>query len=518
MNHMNQIRRPPARAVSGRRRPFRLRSMALGCVLAVATPAWALNHDGSNGGPSSLFLSVLDPLTQTSYYRDLQVTYRQFLDNPALTLDLAGDSRFADLLGKDGLLFNIAAFHRLSADGANLSSWGYLLTHTGSRADLAGDFVSIDAVRQRMQIYASQLTDTAGTFHAGEAGYFDGDNWGASLGGLVGGSTVGHPGQPVAFYRVNNNTGDVAGGRVEQLGSWLLTRDGKLSFDRTASGNLPPQAGIAGPGAARVGETVILDGSGSRDQDQGPEPLRHAWIRLSGPLATLENPQSPKAGFTPAQPGRYRFRLTVGDGEANASATLDIAVEAAANQAPVVQLETRLSGRVGQRVTLDGSRSYDPDNVPGPLRFQWTPSGGPATTLAGAESAQASFTPDLPGDYRFGLTVSDGDLSSQGWVDVAIAGPDILTLRAPGEWVVGVAQRIAWTTRDVAPKRAVRLQYSRDGVNFKTLGSVAAGKGGFRWKPKQAQASETGVLRACVKPRSASAWACDDARIVVRRP
>jgi len=376
--------------------------MALGCVLAVATPAWALNHDGSNGGPSSLFLSVLDPLTQTSYYRDLQVTYRQFLDNPALTLDLAGDSRFADLLGKDGLLFNIAAFHRLSADGANLSSWGYLLTHTGSRADLAGDFVSIDAVRQRMQIYASQLTDTAGTFHAGEAGYFDGDNWGASLGGLVGGSTVGHPGQPVAFYRVNNNTGDVAGGRVEQLGSWLLTRDGKLSFDRTASGNLPPQVDIAGSGAARVGETVILDGSGSRDQDQGPEPLRHAWIRLSGPLATLENPQSPKAGFTPAQPGRYRFRLTVGDGEANASATLDIAVEAAANQAPVVQLETRLSGRVGQRVTLDGSRSYDPDNVPGPLRFQWTPSGGPATTLAGAESAQASFTPDLPGAWRVG--------------------------------------------------------------------------------------------------------------------
>lgn len=486
--------------------------------LAGGGPAQALTQDGSDGKPSSLFISVLDPDTKTSYYRDLNINHREFLANPAAALDLSGDSQLAPFLGKTSIVYNIAAFERLAADNANLASWGYLLTSTGARTGFAGDFVSIDAVRQRMQIYAAYLTGSSGLAKPGDGGYFDGDKWGSTLGGAVGGNTAGLPGQELPFFFVNNRTGDAAGAQVERLGHWLLSKEGKLTFIRTVSTNLPPQAVAISPLAPAIGDTVLLDGSGSTDPVQGPEPLRYAWNRMSGPFVTLTDSQSAKASFIPAAAGTYVFRLTVGDGEASATATTQVAVGVVVNQPPMAEIAVNPSVRVGDKVILDGNKSRDPDNYPKPLSYRWSQVSGPANpALTGVDTVQAAFTPTQAGSYQFALEVSDGALTARAQADVVVTPSTIIALNAPANWKVGTRQRIAWVTRDVSPKQPVRIQFAKDGLKFKTLASTTVKKAFFNWKPANSQYTDNGTLRACVRPQGKTVWACDGLKVKVQR-
>ena len=81
---------------------------------------------------------------------------------------------------------------------------------------------------------------------------------------------------------------------------------------------------------------------------------------------------------------------------------------------------------LGQQVNLDGSGSNDPDNGPNPLTFQWAfaqvPLGSALTgaNITNATSAQASFTPDVPGDYQLRLDVSDGENTASDEVVVTV--------------------------------------------------------------------------------------------------
>jgi hypothetical protein len=75
------------------------------------------------------------------------------------------------------------------------------------------------------------------------------------------------------------------------------------------------------------------------------------------------------------------------------------------NDAPVADAGSDLIGVESGTITLDGSRSYDPDGDP--ITFEWEQVGGPAVSLSGAETAQASFTAEEGQTYHFRLTVED---------------------------------------------------------------------------------------------------------------
>jgi hypothetical protein len=94
------------------------------------------------------------------------------------------------------------------------------------------------------------------------------------------------------------------------------------------------QAPVANAGADRnvvAGTAVTLDGRGSSDPDNGPQPLSYAWIRLSGPAATLANANSSQPSFTPASAGTYVFRLTVSDGAASSTDDVSVTVTSGGN-------------------------------------------------------------------------------------------------------------------------------------------------------------------------------------------
>lgn len=126
------------------------------------------------------------------------------------------------------------------------------------------------------------------------------------------------------------NLGQPDLGQVGTPGSLLLT----IIDDDPA--NQPPVASIAPLGTVTAGDTVVLDGSGSSDPDDGPQPLVYAWVQTAGETLALSDPSSATPSITPTAAGSYAFTLTVDDGADQASATIAVEVEAPAPSGPAV--------------------------------------------------------------------------------------------------------------------------------------------------------------------------------------
>ncbi|HEX8441671.1 PKD domain-containing protein [Archangium sp.] len=201
----------------------------------------------------------------------------------------------------------------------------------------------------------------------------------------------------------------------------LTVSDGKLTsvpstvlVQVTTGGNHPPLANAGADQQLIIGGVATLDGSASVDADG--EPLRYVWEQVWGsPVVLQESGATPR--FEPPGKGRYRFRLTVWDGEVpSAPVEVDVVVSTlgANNNSPVGVVGGDVEVNVGEKVTLEGSGSHDPDPLDR-LSYDWTLAGFPTgnePVLTDATTATPSFTPAVPGVYTLRLRVSDGDLTS----------------------------------------------------------------------------------------------------------
>ncbi len=80
--------------------------------------------------------------------------------------------------------------------------------------------------------------------------------------------------------------------------------------------NHPPKAIISAPATVKVGDTVMLDGSASNDQDG--DPLTFTWsfaLRPANSSATFSDPKSAKPSFVADVKGTYTVQLVVNDGK-----------------------------------------------------------------------------------------------------------------------------------------------------------------------------------------------------------
>ncbi|MBK8753245.1 MAG: hypothetical protein IPL99_17140 [Candidatus Competibacteraceae bacterium] len=196
----------------------------------------------------------------------------------------------------------------------------------------------------------------------------------------------------------------------------LIVNDGTVDSAPASvtisTANTQPVANAGPDQSVAVGATVRLTGSGSSDADG--DALSYQWALTTQPVgsaATLANPTTVNPSFTVDKAGDYVVQLIVNDGKTPSNPdTVRISTE---NSKPVANAGPDQAAVTGQTVTLNGAGSRDADGDP--LTYQWALTTRPPQSQAVVQNAtgvQATFVPDLVGQYIAQLIVNDSFVSS----------------------------------------------------------------------------------------------------------
>jgi hypothetical protein len=434
---------------------MKLKKLAAAVLTAMAgNVSAALLKDGFTPGiPSDLLLAVYDdstglPSSGKTYLLNTRVSYKDIVNGTVRnkTIDLSGDANYQALKAQGSKLkFNIVGGYALATDFSNYDKTG------GS---------------------GKPFTDSAGTqwgvLTTGQnAADFNGDFINLS-------STAGN--NLFAYWKAANVKLAAAGATADGGPDSALVPKGdpQASFDLAWNGN------FGGAGIANVATANLVNGIGTAaklfwvtntDFDKGAVVELGTWTLTGGDKLVFTG--------SGAQPEPQ-------------------------NQPPVADAGADRSIASGAAVTLDGSGSRDPDNDP--LSYAWSQVSGPASvTLAGANTAKATFTAGTQGVYVFKLAVGDGKENRDDTVQITVTaavpqGPGI-TLNVPAVWQVGKAQTIGFTGHQISPSLKVKIQFSKNGGRkYRVLkNNFPLKKGGYRWKPAKSHVTRQGLIQVCAK-------------------
>ncbi len=206
----------------------------------------------------------------------------------------------------------------------------------------------------------------------------------------------------------------VSDGRVESTPDRVVVRVLTL--------NNAPVADAGDDVLVYVGETVTLSAAASYDVDG--DTLTYAWTQSSGASVDLAGANTVSPSFTPTTSGVLTFTVRVSDGQAVSEAGVTVTVDAL-NQVPVADAGDNQTANIGEKVTLDGRASFDPDGDT--ISYIWSQVSGTRVSISGSNTATPSFIPTEKGTYVFGLRVYDGtDTSSQDTVTVSVQEEEIV--------------------------------------------------------------------------------------------
>jgi PKD repeat protein len=175
-------------------------------------------------------------------------------------------------------------------------------------------------------------------------------------------------------------------------------------------------------------DTTIAIGGMTTLQNQSlsplAQPLTSTWTWLSGPYVTLTQDTHHNVAVTAYGSGDAVVQLVVNDGTIDsAPAVAQVHVTEGTMSGPAASVQGSTGGVAGTTLTLDGSRSTDPNGLS--LVYQWTQLSGMPVVIHGSETAQASLTPPAPGTYSFELGVSDWIFAASTTVTVNVAKEDV---------------------------------------------------------------------------------------------
>ncbi len=188
-------------------------------------------------------------------------------------------------------------------------------------------------------------------------------------------------------------------------------RSGAAQFDIGAHEYVQPNGTpIANAGfdsTVSEGTTTNLDGSASSDPDG--DALGFQWNQTAGPTVALSNPSSVNPAFTAPSvtvTTLLTFQLTVSDGLANSSSSVNITV-VKANRSPVLEPIGNRTVNVGSALTFS-VRATDPDDDP--LTYSVSPLPLPTNAGFDASSRVFTFAPTASqvGSFILTFAVSDG--------------------------------------------------------------------------------------------------------------
>ncbi len=211
-------------------------------------------------------------------------------------------------------------------------------------------------------------------------------------------------------------TPDIAGRYTVTLvvtASGVASQPDSVSID-CVPGNVAPRANAGPDRSAVVGRAITLDGTASHDPNN--TPVTYNWRIVTQPTgsnAVFTNTTAAMPTFTADISGLYSVALTVSDGSLTSPADQMEITVGTGNLPPVANAGPDQAVTVAEVVTLTGSGSSDPNGDP--LTYRWCLQGRPdgsTATISAANTAQPTFTPDVPGSYVFCLTVNDGQSAS----------------------------------------------------------------------------------------------------------
>jgi hypothetical protein len=302
-------------------------------------------------------------------------------------------------------------------------------------------------------------------------------------------------------------TGTAYPGMVESYRLQYSSTTGEAII--STSNQLP----IANAGADQTvgkGITVALDGSGSYDPDG--DPLKYSWTfvsKPSGSMATLSNPDTKTPSFTPDLLGEYILQLIVNDFFTDSYPdTVTITVS---NQLPVADAgldQTVFLTGTSVLVSLDGSKSYDPDGDL--LTYKWSlleKPAGSGSILSPTDVVNPSLLIDIIGNYTAQLIVNDGMIdSSPDTVIVAALQPidiSIKAFRAPYRMSLGDTKDVTVVVKNLSSVDANFMVTVIDETEGTVIGTAAgvelAGNGMERVKtPYTPTTGGTHTLKATV--------------------
>jgi hypothetical protein len=174
--------------------------------------------------------------------------------------------------------------------------------------------------------------------------------------------------------------------------------------------NKVPLANAGNDQSLNEGTLVHIDGSGSYDPDN--DAINYFW--LAPQEIALSSNNSPSPTFTAPEVmvnTDYVFYLIVSDAYNNSVADQVTISVNQVNKEPVANAGPDQTVNEGEKVTLNGADSSDPDN--NGITFQWTAPSG--IILSSTRDSKPTFTaPEVSVNtvFTFQLTVNDGALNS----------------------------------------------------------------------------------------------------------
>jgi hypothetical protein len=204
---------------------------------------------------------------------------------------------------------------------------------------------------------------------------------------------------------------DVAGTYVASL----VVNDGTVnSSPATVTITAAPVANAGPAQSVIVPTTVVLNGSGSTAAPG--QTLTYSWTlssRPAGSTAVLTGSATVQPTFTADVVGTYVASLVVNNGTVSSAPSTVTITGSTGNAPPVANAGPAQNVTIPATVTLDGTGSFDPNGSA--LGYTWTFQSRPAgstATLNAPNTANPTFSPDLPSQYVVRLVVNDGTLNS----------------------------------------------------------------------------------------------------------
>jgi hypothetical protein len=202
----------------------------------------------------------------------------------------------------------------------------------------------------------------------------------------------------------------------------------ELSCETCADSNKPPTA-VAGPDQliALPTDSVLMDGSGSSDPDGSISNF--IWTKISGPSSfKIVTSTASATKVKNLVSGVYQFELKVTDAAGlYARDTLQVMVDDPLINQPPMALAGSDTSIIApaNTITLDGSRSSDPDN--NIARYEWSKIAGPSSfSIENSNAAQTRVINLVTGNYLFELKVTDaGGLIARDSIQVTVNDPAV---------------------------------------------------------------------------------------------